>query len=286
MGLSQALSTALAGVHTTQQGLSVIAGNVANANTAGYVAESSKQVEVSTAGNSGASVQTAGINRDLNTLLQGQLWQETSGASYADKTSSLYQQLQQVYGAPGSAASFDATYNNFTGALQALTTNPASSSGQSAVIGAAQALTQNLNAMTTTIQRMRTQAEQGIGNDVQSANGLLTQIAQINLQLELSTANDGSAATLQDQRDQDVTQLAQLMNIKVVQNPSNQISIFTGTGLQLVAGAQASQLGFANAGTLSATSLWSADPSRNGVGTIMLISPGGPSTDLLADNAI
>ncbi len=286
MGLSQALSTALAGVHTTQQGLSVIAGNVANANTAGYVAESSKQVEVSTAGNSGASVQTAGINRDLNTLLQGQLWQETSGASYADKTSSLYQQLQQVYGAPGSAASFDATYNNFTGALQALTTNPASSSGQSAVIGAAQALTQNLNAMTTTIQRMRTQAEQGIGNDVQSANGLLTQIAQINLQLESSTANDGSAATLQDQRDQDVTQLAQLMNIKVVQNPSNQISIFTGTGLQLVAGAQASQLGFANAGTLSATSLWSADPSRNGVGTIMLISPGGPSTDLLADNAI
>ena len=48
MGLSQALSTALAGVNTTQQSLSVIAGNVANADTPGYVDESVNQVEVST----------------------------------------------------------------------------------------------------------------------------------------------------------------------------------------------------------------------------------------------
>ena len=43
MGLSQALSAALAGVNVTQQSLSVIAGNVANANTPGYVAESVNQ---------------------------------------------------------------------------------------------------------------------------------------------------------------------------------------------------------------------------------------------------
>ena len=42
MGLSQALSAALAGVNVTQQSLSVIAGNVANANTPGYVDESAQ----------------------------------------------------------------------------------------------------------------------------------------------------------------------------------------------------------------------------------------------------
>ena len=77
MGLSQALSAALAGVKTTQQGLSVIAGNVANANTPGYVDESVNQVEVATGGVTGASVDTTGINRNLNTLLQSQLWTET-----------------------------------------------------------------------------------------------------------------------------------------------------------------------------------------------------------------
>src|ERR1700691_3197488 len=123
MGLSQALSAALAGVNVTQQGLSVIAGNVANANTTGYVDESVNQVEVGSAGQGGTSVDTTGINRDLNTLLQSQLWTETSGGSYADTASQLYQQLQQIYGTPDSSSSFDAIYNNFTGALQTLSTS-------------------------------------------------------------------------------------------------------------------------------------------------------------------
>src|ERR1700691_4819758 len=119
MGLSQALSSALAGVNATQQGLSVIAGNVANANTPGYVDESVNNVEVSAYGQAGTNVDVTGVNRDLNTLLQSQLWTETSGDSYADTTSQLYQQLQTVYGTPGSSSSFDAIYNNFTTAVAA-----------------------------------------------------------------------------------------------------------------------------------------------------------------------
>jgi flagellar hook-associated protein 1 len=111
MGLSQALSAALAGVNVTQQSLSVIAGNVANANTAGYVEESVNQVEVSTAGQLGTSVDTTGINRDLDTLLQNQLWTETSGGSFADTSASFYTQLQQIYGTPGSSTSFDGIYD-------------------------------------------------------------------------------------------------------------------------------------------------------------------------------
>ena len=286
MSLSQALSAALSGVNTTQQSLSVIAGNVANANTPGYVEESVNQVEVGTVGSGGTSVETSGINRNLNQLLQSQLWTETSGGSYADMTSTLYQQLQNIYGTPNSSTSFDAIYNNFTTALQSLATNPGSSTAQSTVVGAAQSLAQNLNSMTAGIQQIRTQAEQGISNDVQSANTLIQQIAQINGQLEGSSSSDSAAAALEDQRDQDVTQLSQLMNVRVVQNPDNQISVFTGNGQQLVANSQASQLSFDNAGTLSATAQWSADPSQDGVGTITLTVPGGSSTDLLADGAI
>jgi flagellar hook-associated protein 1 len=286
MGLSQALSAALAGVNVTQQSLSVIAGNVANADTPGYVDESVNQNEVVVAGQAGASVDTTGINRDLNTLLQSQLWTETSGDSYADTTSQLYQQLQQVYGTPGSSTSFDAIYNNFTTALQSLASNPSSTSQQSAVIGSAQELAQNLNSMTTTVQQLRTEAEQGIANGVQTANNALQQIAQINLQLQGASPTDGTSATLEDQRDQDITQLSQLMNVKVVQNPNNQISVFTGTGQQLVGGPQASQLQFSNVGSLTATALWSATPSDDGAGTVTLVSPSGATTDLIATNAL
>ena len=227
MSLSQALSTALAGVNVTQQSLSVIAGNVANSNTPGYV-EENVQSEVSTGSQSGSGVDSTGINRNLNTLLQSQLWTETSGGSYADMSAQMYQQVQQIYGTPGSTTSFDAIYNNFTSSLQALSTSPSSYAAQSAVIGSAQAVAQNLNSMTSTVQQLRTQAEQGIANDVQSANSALQQIAQINTQLQ-STTSDGAKATLQDQRDQDITQLSKLMDIRVVQNSNNQVSVLPAT---------------------------------------------------------
>ena len=285
MSITQALSAALAGVNVTQQGLAVIAGNVANANTPGYVEETVNTVATATAGQSGAGVDISGINRDLNTLLQSQLWTETSGDSYADTTSQLYQQLKQIYGTPGSSSSLAAIFENFTSALQALSSSPSSYSAQAGVISSAQAVAQNLNSMTTSIQQLRGQAEQGIANDVQTANTALQQIAQINQEL-VAASPDTSTATLEDQRDQDITQLTQLMNVNVVQNADNQVSVFTGNGQQLVAGVHASQLSFSNVGALSATSLWSANPSQDGVGTITLTSPGGSSTDLVATGAI
>src|SRR5271169_4188889 len=154
MSISQALSAAVAGINATQQSLQVVAGNVANANTPGYVDESVTQTEVTAAGLSGASVDVTGINRDLNTLLQNQLWTETSGGSYADTAAQLYQQLQQIYGTPGSSTSFDATFNGFTSSLQALSSSPSSYSSQTAVLSAAQNVAQNLNSMTATIQTL------------------------------------------------------------------------------------------------------------------------------------
>ncbi len=285
MSINQALSAALAGVNVTQQALSVISGNVANANTPGYVDESVNQVEVGISGQTGAEVDVTGVNRNLNTLLQSQLRTETSGGSYADTTAQLYQQLQQIYGTPGSSSSFDAIFNNFTSALQTLSTSPSSYSAQSGAISAAQSVAQNLNSMTASIQQLRGQAEAGIANDVQTANTALQQIAQINQQL-VAASPDTSTATLEDQRDQDITQLSQLMNVNVVQGSNNQISVFTGTGQQLVANGQASQLSFNDVGTLSATSQWSADSSQDTAGTITLTSPGGTTTDLIAANAI
>jgi flagellar hook-associated protein 1 len=286
MSVNQALSAALAGVHVTQQAISIIAGNVANANTAGYIDESLNQAELGTAGLAGTSVDSTGVNRNLNTLLQSQLWTETSGGSYADQLSSMYQQLQDVYGTPGSSTSFDAIYNNFTTALQSLSTDPSSYSNQSGVVSAAQALAQNLNSMTTSIQQLRTQAEAGIANDVTTANGLLQGIAQINTKLEgSSSGGDSTTAALEDQRDEDITQLSQLMNVNVVQNSNDQVSVFTSTGMQLVGAGQASTLSFNNAGTLGANSLWSSNPSDDTAGTITLTAPSGSTTDLIADNA-
>ena len=210
---------------------------------------------------------------------------ESSGGAYADLRSNFYQQLQQVYGQPGSNTSLDSVFNNFTSAVQALSTSPSSSVAQSQTIAAAQAFAQQLNDATNSIQSLRSQADQGIAGDVQQANNALQQIATLNQQLAGAGGADAMSAQLESQRDQYIDQLSKLMDIRVVQNGDNQVSVFTGSGAQLV-GAQASQLNFNPTGTVYAQQQWNADPTKSTLGTISLTLPGGGSVDLVASGAI
>src|SRR6185312_10510055 len=108
MGLSQALTAAAAGLHATQAGLSIVAGNVANANTPGYVRKTVNQVSTS-AGGATIGVRVGDVQRQLDQYVQKQLRTETGGGAYADVRAQFYQQLQGIYGQPGSDTSIDAT---------------------------------------------------------------------------------------------------------------------------------------------------------------------------------
>lgn len=284
MGLTQALTTAMAGLTATQTSLGIVAANVANAKTPGYVTQVADQV-TTTAGNVGDGVRVDAINRQLDQFVQKQLWTESSGGAYADLQSNFYQQLQQVYGQPGSSTTFDSLFNNFTSAVQSLSTSPDSASAQTNVVGAAQALAGQLNSMSSSIQGLRTQADQGIATDVQQANQAMQQIAHANQQLASDPSNDGTAAALENQRDQAVTQLSKLMDIRAVAGDHNQVTVFTGSGYQLV-GTQASQLAFNTSGSITPGQQWSAVPSQGSLSTITLADPGGTKIDLLANGSI
>src|SRR5882762_8854737 len=283
MSLSGTLNTSLAGLQVTQQALQIVGANVANAQTPGYVRKTLTQTE--TAAGSSISVRMISINRELDNLIQTQLRQATSGGSYADKLSELYQQLQNIYGAPGSATGVDTLFNNFTTAIHSLAASPNSFAAQSTAVNSAQLLTRQLNAMSNGIQTMRGAAEQGIAADVQSANSALQQIATINGQVATSNAADPTAAALMDQRDKLIDQLSTLMDIHVVKGQFNQVSVYTGSGTQLVAD-QAATLSFNAQGTLAPSALWNANPTMSGVGTITLTAPGGGSLDLISGGAI
>jgi flagellar hook-associated protein 1 len=284
MGLTQTLATSMSGLAATQANLAVVAGNVANAQTPGYVAETATQVATNS-GDAGNSVQITSINRVLDTFVQQQLRTETSGGAAATLSANYYQQLQQVYGQPGSNTTLDSVFNNFTTAIQALSTSPNSSTAQTQTISAAQTLAQQLNSATANIQSLRSQADQGIANDVQQANVALQQIANINQQLLNSSSNDSTAALLENQRDQAIDQLSTIMDIRVVQGANNQVTVFTGSGNQL-AGTQAAQLSFSPTGSIGAAQQWNADPTKSGLGTISLITAAGGQQDLVANGAI
>src|SRR6201995_3019855 len=169
MGLSSALATAMSGLRANQAALSIVSGNVANAQTPGYVVQTPNQIEVAT-GATGTSVDVTGVSRQLDQYVQSQLRTETSGSGYADQMSNILNQLQSVYGTPGGTGTLETAYSNFTTALQALSTSQGSQSAQTSALAAAQGLAQTLNSTSQGIQALRTHVEQDIGTSVTQAN--------------------------------------------------------------------------------------------------------------------
>ena len=227
---------------------------------------------------------TASTGSSINTCRR-QLRTETSGASYADIRATFLANLQNVYGNPAETGTIEDSFNKLLTAFQALSTSPDSQSARISAVAAAQTMAQTLNATTQGIQNLRANAEMGINDSITTANNAMAQIAFINNQLQSSGKTDAATASLLDQRDQYITQLSSLMDVRTVVNDLNQVTVFTNSGVQLV-GTEAAQLSFNPQGTVTPNTLYSSDPTKSNVGTITINFPHGGSYDLVSTNSI
>lgn len=274
----------MSGLRATQNSLALVSSNVANAETPGYVKKTVNQVTGST-GDFGSSVLINGVNRQLDQYLQSQVRTESSGAAYADVRANFLDNLQNVYGNPAQSGTIEDAFNTFLTALQGLSTSPDSQSARIGAVNAAASLAQELNSTTAGIQSLRANAESGINESVITANNALKQIAAINNQLQASGKTDASTAALLDQRDQYIDQLSELMDIRVVTNNLNQVTVFTNSGVQLV-GTEAATLKFNPQGTMTPNTLYSNDPTKSNVGTLTISFPHGGDYDMVSTNSI
>jgi flagellar hook-associated protein 1 FlgK len=284
MSLSQALATSVSGLRITQSALALVASNVANAETPGYVRKTAAQTTTA-AGVNGVSVRIASINRELDQYVQRQLRTEVSGGAYANMRADYYSRIQSIFGTPGANFTLETAFNNFTASLQALATSPDSAIARTTALSMAQVLVQQLNSTSNAFQSLRSDAELSLSDAVARANNAMQQIAALNRQLSGSSAKDAAAASLLDQRDAYIDELSHLMDIRVLEDGNNKVSIFTGSGIQLV-GVDAATLSFDAKGTITPESKWDADPAKRTVGTILLTTSTGGAMDLIANKSI
>lgn len=282
MSLGDALSIAMAGLRANQATMTLVSSNVANAETPGYVRKTIDQVTTN-AGSIGNGVRVNGVNRQLDEYIQAQVRTETSGQSYASMKSDFLQQLQSIYGNPDSTGTLESAFNAFTTAVQGLSTSPDSQSARVGLLNAAQNMAQQLNSMTQGIQSLRNSCETGLSDSITTANNLMQQIATINNHLQVNplggTSTNSETASLLDQRDQYITQLSQLMDVRVSFNSANQVTIFTPGGVQLV-GNEAATLGFNAQGTVTPNTAYNTDPTKSTLGAVTVNFVNGGSLDL------
>lgn len=284
MSLGQAIASALSGLHIAQTGVGIVANNISNAETPGYVRKSLLvSTSASSAGSNGAKV--IGVTRELDVFIQRQLRAEFAGSAYAGSIANYYGRIEQIYGQPGSLNALDQLYNNFTNSLQTLTASPESNAARSQLLNEASVLAQHLNAMSNEVQTLRSQAEISLRQEVDRVNAILQQVEALSVKIAGANPNSSERVALMDARDSLIGELSGLMDIRVVELDEGQISIFTLSGVSLF-DHRASRLRFDGYDTVGPESLWSADQNERRVGTVKLTNPDGYEIDLVADGAI
>jgi flagellar hook-associated protein 1 FlgK len=231
--LSTALRTAQTGLWTNQQVLDVVANNVANVNTPGYSRKTVNLREMMIAG-AGVGVELAGISRTVDQGLLTAVRQETASLKAADVATQFEARIQDLFGTPESDVSIAHLIADLQTAVEALAAAPDGALEASEVVRSGSQIADSLNGIADTLQRLRLEADQKITQDVNEANRMLSDIAELNHKMIASQYRGEDTCDLADQRDRALDRLAELIDIRAVVRQRGDVAILTADGRTLL----------------------------------------------------
>jgi len=254
LGLFATLNLGARALQAQQTGVEIAGQNLANINNPAYARQ---RVDIQTSlptptsvGPQGTGSQVVSIEQLRNSLLDGQIVNESSVGGYWNTQQSALQNTQAELGQflnTSSTTGTDSTstspglsdqLNGLFNAFQSVATDPTSLSQRQALVNHGQSLASSLNQASQNLGSVNTMLNTSVGNDVTSANQLLSDIAGLNGQITQTEAlGGGKANDLRDLREQDLEQLANLVNIDTSTAADGSVAVSIG-GTQLVSGQQ------------------------------------------------
>lgn len=241
--LNSIMSIALSGLDADTGALAVTSNNIANSDTPGYTREvvnlTASQPVAEGNVQMGTGVTLQGFQSVRDEVLQSQINDQTQQANASLAQSNAMQQVQTTFS--GTTTGIGADMTAFFNSISQLSTNPADTSLRQAVLGNATSLVDDFHSSSNAISTLQTGLDETVPKSVNEINQLSTQIATLNQQIASLPASQ-DPGTLEDQRDQLVSQLSQLTSLQT-SNTANGPTITTGNGTPLVIGNQSFALG-------------------------------------------
>jgi len=256
LGLFNTLNLGARSMMAEELGVEVTGQNLANVNNSAYTRQT-VQLQTSTPtptnlGLQGTGVEVASIQQVSDQLLNSQIQSEASVGGYWNSQQTALENAQTQLGeflnlnSSGASSTSSSTttspdlsdqLNNLFNAFQSVATSPTDPAARQSLVNTAQSLASSFNQASQNLSTLNDQLNTSVGTDVASANQLLSDIAGLNSQIAKATASGGTANDLVDSREQDLENLAQLVNTQTTANSDGTISVSIG-GQQLVSGSQ------------------------------------------------
>lgn len=233
----------VSGLNAAQWGLTTTGQNISNAATPGYTLERPVYQESSgqytASGFGGQGVTTSTISRSYSDFLTKQLNNTQSNSSSLNTYYSMLSQLNNLVGDPTQGIGAGMT-SYFTG-LQSVANSPGTTSTRQTLMSSAQSLSDQMNAAATTYNQLRDGVNQSLTSSVTQINSYAKQIADLNVQINSASSAGQPPNQLLDQRDLAVSNLSQLVSVKVITSNGG-YNVSFGNGQPLVAGNTSYQL--------------------------------------------
>ena len=230
----QALNTAITGLRAAQQQLSVISGNVSNATSPGYnrqILPQSAQVLGSTGDVIG--VRTTTVIRNVDMDLQRDLWTQVSATSAYDVKVQYLNKIQDFHGPPDGGFSIAAELSELKDSFAALADAPDDLVNLQGTLNQAHIVADKFNDYEDYLTLLRNDAQSDIESTINTVNGLLEEITNINIQIKGADNFGRSVAALSDQRDAAIKELSEYMDISFFERSDGVLVVQTSDGLQL-----------------------------------------------------
>lgn len=232
MSLDASLNVAAQSIAGIGLGFDVISNNIANANTAGYAAESTTQHSLD-AGGIGFGASPGPVVTATDSALQVQLGAQTAATEYAGTIAAALSALQPAAGAVGSGTDIGSLLGAVQNSFSALLTDPSATPQQDAVVNAAQALTRQINTLSQSFTQARQSAQDGLVTQIGQLDTALGQVGTLSNQIIALQAQGESTASLVNQRNAALSTISGLVDAHVIAQPNGDVQIYTAGGAQL-----------------------------------------------------
>ncbi len=262
-GISSAFYSSQSGLRSVEAWSRQTADNIANAQTEGYTRKSVSMV-TRYSGDSSTVVPT-GVRREANLALTNQHRRESGMAATHSAIADGLETYGIQLGQPGDATALNGLLTKLQTNLDMLANNPGEAALQREVVAAAQTVAEEVNKAWLAVQDVALQAKETFAAEIEPANRLMEEIAELNHKIAQEPGPTGARAALEDTRDLRLDALSQLMGIQVRFDDRGQAAVHTSAGTELVQGRATNPLSFdANSGIVMAGSV-EITPGKDGV---------------------
>lgn len=247
MSLFGAIRLAANTLQANQIAMQVVGQNIANANTPGYIREETVLTPAPTQrlGNLllGLGVRVEAVIQKIDHFLEGRLRGSVSEKSSAEAQEDAYIQLEQLMGEL-SDTDLSTALTSFFNAISEVLNQPENLSVRNLAVLSGATLAQQINSLYTRVAEVRSHANDRMIAIADEINELIGRIQRLNIRIAETEGGDVStsdAVGLRDQRQEALERLAELVDIRVEEQPSGMVTVYRG-GDYLVSEGQARQV--------------------------------------------